>query len=235
MPEGTNGKDQPCGSGDGRVGGDASALLPPPAGAYGVGGRSKAARLVCALILFLVVGSVVFLLVSQESRLRLIRGAGSLWSGLYGRSGQAEIYRLPPPPPKAVEPRVVFQGSPTLAYRRGAVELGAPRVSEDQEETTASSEPQGPPSPPEKTEGANAAYELLLSKSDLAKRLTSGGLSGLEFKEWKPVRNDPPEFWVDLVAVRTQTGQEAHFIWSVHTENDTVRALSQDARDLERR
>jgi hypothetical protein len=55
----------------------------------------------------------------------------------------------------------------------------------------------------------------------------------LEFSSWRSVKDESPEFWIDLVAFRQPEEEEVHLIWSVNTENERVSALSQAARNLE--
>jgi hypothetical protein len=190
-------------------------------------------------ILVLVIASVIFLLVSPGSRLRLLKGVAHGWSKAYSTQESAEVFKLPAPPPKTVEPKVVLQGSPTFVFRGGgaASKPAAPQESEETDEPeTAGGAPQDeskPPAPPEKTTGTKAAYDLLVKNSEVARKLTSNGFPDFQFKEWKPVKNSPPEFWINVVAARA--GQNVEFVWVVNTESGTVKALSQNARDLERK
>jgi len=189
-------------------------------------------------ILVLVIASVLFLLVSRESRLRLLRGVGHTWAAVSSTPENEEVFKLPPPPPKAVEPKVVLQGSPTFVFRSGgsSSEQASGEPADTAEPDTAAGgleDESKPPAPPEKTTGSKAAYDLLVKNSEVAQKLTSNGFPDLQFKEWKPVRNSPPEFWINVVAARA--GQNVEFVWSVNTESGTVRALSQNARDLERK
>jgi len=189
-------------------------------------------------ILVLLIASVIFLLVSRESRLWLLRGVANAWVRVSSTQENAAIFKLPPPPPKAVEPKVVLQGSPTLVFR--AAGSSAQPVPEESAETAESEGASGteqdeskPPAPPEKTAGSTAAYDLLVKNSEVARKLASNGFPDLQFKEWKPVKNSPPEFWINVVAVRADRNVE--FVWLVNTESGTVTALSQNARDLQRK
>jgi hypothetical protein len=101
-----------------------------------------------------------------------------------------------------------------------------PSVPEQEEETPA-------PEVLAKGPANEAAYILLREKSATVADLSNNQLQEWEFQSWKPVKDTPPEFWVDLVAVRKSDAQEVHFIWSIDTETAQVRALSQAARDLE--
>jgi len=186
-------------------------------------------------VLVLVIASVLFLLVFRESRVRLLRSVGRAWTTLSSTEQQAEVFKLPPPPPKSVEPKVVLQGSPTFVFRSGsptAQPAGQPDAAEPGNEGGQQDETK-PPAPPEKTAGSSGAYQLLVKNSEVARKLTTNALPDLQFKEWKPVRNNPPEFWINVVASRG--GQNVEFVWSVNTESGTIRALSQNARDLERK
>jgi hypothetical protein len=184
------------------------------------------------LYLTLVFGSlfsVVFLLVVDERRQQLIALAGEVLNP----GEQRDINRLPPPPPKVIQARVVTAegtGSPVPGPEepRGVLFL-------DQDPVRIRSGEVEPPAPIEfpRTESNRAAYELLVRLSDVAAQLSQNGFEELEFSTWRPARNEPPEFWIDLVAVRQADGEEVHLIWSVNTESERVSALSQAARDLE--
>jgi hypothetical protein len=187
-------------------------------------------------VLAAIVGGGLLLALSGSVRGRFVKAALVTYERLYPRELKTEIYQLPPPPPKMVPPKVVYQGRPTFAVK-AADARPAPPVSaapEPEEEAPAANEEPATSRPPEKTPAAQAAYDVFIAKSETARKLAANGVAGLQFKEWKPVRNDPPEFWIDMVTARGD-GAEAHFIWSIDTESGTVRALSQDARDLERR
>jgi len=188
-------------------------------------------------ILVLVIGSVIFLLVSRGSRLWLLKGVAHGWTRVSTQES-AEVFKLPAPPPKTVEPKVIQQGAPRFVFRGGGAASAAPENSAETGESddTGAGTPADdskPPAPPEKTAGSKSAYETLVKNSEVARKLTSNAYPDLQFKDWKPVRNSPPDFWINVVAARA--GQEVQFVWSVNTESGTVRALSQNARDLERK
>ena len=83
-------------------------------------------------------------------------------------------------------------------------------------------------------EGSNQAVEILKEKSVLARQLIEGeGVLDLSFQEWKTVRRNAPEFWIDVVTYRTTDQGELHLIWSVNIDTGVVRPLSQAARDVE--
>ncbi len=197
-------------------------------------------QIVYLTILVLVIGSVIVLLASRGSRLWLLKGVAQGWGKVSSRQESAEVFKLPPPPPKTVEPKVVQQGAPSFVFRGGGSSSKSAPAPEERAETAgpdtsagAQQDESKPPAPPEKTTESKAAYDLLLKNSEVARKLTSNGFPDLQFKEWRPVRNSPPEFWINVVAARA--GQNAEFVWSVNTESGTIRALSQNARDLERK
>ena len=82
--------------------------------------------------------------------------------------------------------------------------------------------------------GAEQAFELLQAQSDPALQLSGGLVEGLAFVEWRLAGKRNDEYLIDLVAT-TADGREHHHVWSVDPAAETVRALSQAARDLERR
>ena len=197
-------------------------------------GPSRAAQIIYLAMLALIVGAVLFLLISGSSRVRLLRAIANAWGSIYPTEYSAEVYKLPPAPPKAVEPRVVMQGSPTFAYEPPPSAVGADETAATEGEGPSAEVVSKPPAPPEKTAGANAAYEFLIKKSDVARRLSSNNFPEFRFKQWRPLRNAPPEFWIDLIAVKSG-GPDLHFVWVVNPEADSVVPKSQDARDLERK
>ena len=64
-------------------------------------------QVVYPVLVFGVLFFVVFLLIFDRSRLQLIASMGEGWSSTYG-DRQNEVFRLPPPPPKAVQTRTVL-------------------------------------------------------------------------------------------------------------------------------
>lgn len=196
---------------------------------------SRAAQIIYLVILVVVIGSVIFLLASRGTRLWLLKGIAHSWSRVSSQQS-AEVFKLPPPPPKTVEPKVIQQGAPSFVFRGGGSVRSAPQepAGEAASPDTSTGDQQDeskPVAPPEKTTGSKAAYDLLIKNSEVARKLTTNGFPDLQFKEWKPVRNSPPEFWINVVA--SKAGQNVEFVWSVNTESGTVRALSQNARDLQ--
>ena len=181
--------------------------------------------LVLALLLFSVGGSL-FALLDGSARQKLIARVGEEWTG-YFADREKDIFKLPPPPPRRVEPRVIYPSS-------------APVLGGDSPAGTIYSAGESPGDPvekkfvpPPKTPEAGAAFNLLKAKSDIAGKLAAGELAGWTFKEWKPVQLKPPEYFIDLVAVRAADSAEVHLVWSVNVENERIAPLSQAARDLE--
>ena len=65
-----------------------------------------------------------------------------------------------------------------------------------------------------------------------AKKLVAGE-SGRRFVEWKVIKHETPEIWIDIIA--KEVGEELlHFVWSVNLKTDAVRPLSEAARNLGR-
>jgi hypothetical protein len=195
-------------------------------------------QIIYLAVLILVIGSALLLVASRGTRLWLLKGVAHAWSTVSSTQESAEIFKLPAPPPKTVEPKVIQQGSPSYTFR-GASSGAAGQAEESAESAEtesgagAEADESKPPAPPEKTAGAKAAYDLLVKNSEVAQKLTTNAFPDLQFKEWKPVKNSPPEFWINVVASRA--GQEVQFVWVVNTESGTIKALSQNARDLEQR
>jgi len=184
------------------------------------------------LLLILVLGSLVaavFLLIEDESRRQLLTSAG----GMLYQGERADINRLPPPPPKVIQARVVTAETSGISVAGSEEPRGVLFL--DQDPVRIRGEEEVPASPAElpRTESNQVAFDLLVTLSDAAAKLSQNGLDELEFSSWRPVKDESPEFWIDLVATRQPEGEELHLIWSVHIENERVTALSQAARDLE--
>ena len=129
--------------------------------------------------------------------------------------------------------------SQSLSPSSSAVDAGEPEpnnrpvlergtlLSTDQTEEPSAQEAQ-------QDEGSGEAFEILKEKSVIARRLIEGeGIPDLSYQEWKTVRGNAPEFWIDVITRRTTDGGELHLIWSVNTDTGVVQPLSQAARDAE--
>ncbi len=183
-------------------------------------------KVLVLVILISVLGIATALLASVSLRRTLLGEAVSEWSRLYQTDEQAGLFKLPPPPPKRVQARVVVQQPFIIEADPGSEPTFA--------DQSVAPGPQ-PHVPPPKTPGAGSAYQLLLSQSPAASKLQSGGLSGLEFREWRPVQNDPPNYLIALVAFSSSEQREVIYTWRVDVQASKVQALSQVARDLEAR
>ena len=182
-------------------------------------------------LVFAVLCLVVFLLIASRSRRQLIASAGERWNRMSGAE-QDEIFRLPPPPPQAVQTRVRIAGDTVVAADDEEQPMGVlfwnqtPTSPERREQTEA-------PVVLAQNPLNEAAYDLLRETGQVAGELTENKHPEFEFKGWRSVKDDLPEFWIDLVVTRRSDGQEVHLIWSVNTETNRITALSQAARDLE--
>jgi hypothetical protein len=192
-------------------------------------------QVVYPLLVFGVLFLVVFLLIFERSRQQLITSMGEGFNSAYA-DRQREILRLPPPPPEAIQTRTVMPA--------GRVSIGG-----------ADEEPGGvlfldkqPPGLGREKEEAptqavilaknpfnEAAYNLLKATSETAAELIGNNIAEFEFQDWRPVKDDPPEAWIDLVVTRRADGELLHLIWSVNTETERTSPLSQAARDLQGR
>ncbi|HUG44172.1 MAG TPA: hypothetical protein VMN76_08025 [Acidobacteriota bacterium] len=136
------------------------------------------------------------------------------------------------------KPRLVREEIAGAATPSNAREIPPPQVAESQSpvpapssakpeaEAAASNEPD-----PE----AEIAFQLLKDRAEGALRLHEGLLEELDFLQWSVVSRSGSNWMIDLSAHNRETGREEHFVWSVDTERERVRALSQAARDLEGR
>ena len=173
-----------------------------------------------------VMGSTIYLLMFPAVRHEMVLQVSEAWMAASRNVTRSHIYRLPPPPPKPAEQKVVFQAPVPIVSGSSVPEIGTASSGED---------PSGGPRQVEslkKTRDSETAYRLLLEKSAAAKDLTEGKIAGQAFKEWRLVKDDVPVLWIDLVAAG-EPEPEVHFIWSVDLETRTVTALSQAARDLD--
>lgn len=187
-------------------------------------------KLLVMLVLVVSLSGATLLLLSAQSRQLLLTRLGQEWTRLYESDETKGIFELPPPPPRRVEPQVVLGSSPSApivdqpsgeVYTSGVDETG--RESLEKKFI-----------PPQVTPGFEAAFKLLTADSPAASKLFSGQLPGYQYKEWKPLQNKHPEYYVSLVAERTSDQIEVQFVWSVNTETSRITPLSQAARDLER-
>lgn len=186
--------------------------------------------------LAVLVGSIAgatTLLILDGVRYRLVEKAVLAGLSAARPEGQAEVFELPPPPPKETEPRVMV-GAPIIMssgddegivlYSDSAPSItsGGTPVAEEEQEFTA----------PEVTSATQEAYQLLLNESSAMGQLVDGSLQGYQFQEWQAVQNEPPRFVIDLLALRASDKQEVHLIWEINLQEGEVRPLSQAARDL---
>lgn len=175
--------------------------------------------------------AVMLLLVVDESRRQL----GGYIGSILHQGDPVEINWLPPPPPppRIIQTQVITEGEtittvPAQETRDGVLFLDQDPMWIGEQDEKASAPVELP-----RTEINKNAYALLVNLSDIATQVSQNGFSNLEFLSWRPVKDEAPEFWIDLVAIRQPEGQEVHLIWSVDTESESITALSQAARDLE--
>ena len=175
---------------------------------------------------------VVFLLIFDRSRRQLIDSVGEGWDSVYV-DRQSEVFRLPPPPPKAVQTRAVI---PTGRISGGGAEEEVGILFLDRKPSVLGREEEAEAPAVillAKNSFNEAAYNLLRATSETAGELTKNSILEFEFQDWRPVKDDPPEAWIDLVVTRRADGELVHVIWSVNTETERMTPLSQAARDLE--
>jgi hypothetical protein len=85
---------------------------------------------------------------------------------------------------------------------------------------------------PAVSELAERSFQILRAKSDLANQLVEGTIVDYRYEQWKAVERSASEVYVDLIAEAVADGREVHFVWAVDVESQTVKAMSQAARDL---
>ncbi len=193
--------------------------------------ESRWKKLLCGVFFVATLCTVVFLLIGERSRqqviVKLVEGLSQL------QRSKAEIFKLPPPPPKRTISRTKVPAIAALGNKKELTgvsysdQLSLPGEQRNEVRQVAVAQ---------KKDARNmAAYILLREHAEIVDKLVNDKFPGYKFKEWKAVRNDPPEFWIELTVWRQSDGEELQLTWSVNTENDSTSALSQAARDLESR
>ncbi len=172
------------------------------------------------------VATSLWLLFSPDTRQTMILSLGEGWARFSMGNREIEIIQLPPPPPRELVPR--------LDLRQLEIDFEADNQLLLEESLSAETEK---PTfvPPPKTSSSRAAFQLLTQESKVAGSLVAGTLEGFSFTDWRPLKSDPREHWIDLIAVGTSDGSEYHLVWQVNLEGKRVEPLSQNARDLEAR
>ena len=133
--------------------------------------------------------------------------------------------RIALPKPRSVTGKSAVERSKRPLLRRGAL---PPEEEKGEAETQPAATPQD--------DSSNLAFQMLKDKSTVASKLVEGEMvEDLTYREWKTVRRDGPEFWIDLIAYRSSDRTEFHLIWLVNIDTGTVTPLSQAARDLQSR
>ncbi len=205
------------------------------------------AKLMAVLFFGLIISGAVYALIFEAPRRQLAMEAGQLWTRLAGQE-EGRLLRLPPPSRQA-SIRQYVQGEPMAHFSVGGSDSSGfqpPEFIEPDgilyynltpEQALAQASGQAGPAsaasaaPPEKTPDAVAAFEYLKESSEAARKLAEGEVAGYEFKEWRPVRNTPPRYLINLVAADSQ-GREVSLVWQVDMEKQEQRAMSQQAREL---
>ncbi|HSR67963.1 MAG TPA: hypothetical protein VLU25_08480 [Acidobacteriota bacterium] len=193
------------------------------------------------IVLLVVLGSVMYLLTFGQSRRQLAYQIGGAVEGVRGLS-EDRILRLPPPARDDVVadasrvPVVVLGGDENAGVTTTAGE-GEQKILYYNTFPEKSDQPRNPTqeeiAPPSKTEDAQKAYQLLLEQSQAALKLSEGQVEGWTFQEWQPVQNNPPRFFIALVA-QDADGNTQQLIWEVNTDQSSAVARSQLARELVR-
>ncbi len=75
---------------------------------------------------------------------------------------------------------------------------------------------------------------VLGQKSQGAQRILEGTSDQFSVMSWRVMKKDGGEFWAHLVAQSSATGSPTHLIWAVDPAKETIRPMSQAARDLEK-
>jgi hypothetical protein len=193
-------------------------------------------RWLYGVCIFGMLGAAFLLIASDPVRQATVRLMAGTFINL--DVGDDLVFDLPPPPPIATEtktgPGVQFQGSTITFSDQGfeGVLYADTDPTWDAKDAEASKEEGFVP--PAKTSESESAFALLKEKSAVAAQIVAGEKEGYEFKEWSPVRVDPPVFFIDLLVTQLSSGTDSHLIWEVNLDAETVKPMSQAARDLVR-
>ena len=199
------------------------------------------AKLTAVLLFGLIISGTVYVLVFEAPRRQLAVGAAQVWARLTGQE-ENQLLRLPPPTRQA-SIRLGVQGS-TAHFSVGGTDSSeaqqpqgilyynlTPEQALAQASGQAGPASSAPTAPPQKTPSATAAFQFLKENSEAARKLAGGEVAGYEYQEWRPVRNAPPLYLINLVAA-DPLGREVSLIWQVDMEKQELRAMSQQAREL---
>jgi hypothetical protein len=187
------------------------------------------------VILFTLFISLVFgaslLLIFRQSRQQLVAQIAGAFVEAYSDQ-DPEIFPLPPPPPQSVKTKIGRQGpfvSSSDEEFSGVLYSSSDIRDGDETENGEDTQFVAPP----KTKESQKAFDFLTATSSLARKLRENQLAGYELKQWRPLKDDSPVFIIDLTVLRAAENRELHLIWEVNLSEETVRPLSQLARDLE--
>jgi hypothetical protein len=143
------------------------------------------------------------------------------------------VFDLPPPPPRTEAPRVQASG-PGFIF----TDSGFEGVLYSSPSTTPGSAARAATDaefvPPPVTGESERAFELLKARAEVVGDLIEGRREDLTYQEWSPLKDDPPVVWIDLTATRAEDGAVVHLVWEVNLGNESIRPMSQAARDLVR-
>ncbi len=143
------------------------------------------------------------------------------------------VFDLPPPPPRTEAPRVQVSGPGFIFTDSGfeGVLYSSPSTTPG---AAARAEADAEFVPPPVTGESERAFELLKARAEVVGDIVEGRREDLTYKEWSPLKDDPPVVWIDLTATRVEDGAVVHLVWEVNLGNETIRPMSQAARDLAR-
>ena len=181
-------------------------------------------------LIFLVLLSVVFLLIAEKTRQELVGSIGERWAYVYIDETD-ELLRLPPPPPRPVKYKIV--SGLTAPVQSTSKESGVLFLDRQTSSSKRNEEPSARVDPV-KNSANREAYAFLVENSKVVQELARNSVSDFQFQDWQPVKNNAPEFWIDVILARDLDEQgEVHMVWSVNMESGQITPLSQAARDWE--
>lgn len=190
------------------------------------------ARACIAAVLLFSLGGGMVLLGSPDFRRVVVQWIA--YRTFPGSDASARIFRLPPPPAEPAVAKVQSVVPAGVTSLEGEIEgvLYATIPGPEAPGPAAPSQEQPGFAAPSKTPDAEEAMQVLQELSSVMGKIVAGEDENFVFQEWRPVKVEPPRYWLDVIVKRSEDEQEVHLVFEVDLEARSFRPLSQAARDL---